>query len=363
MAESLAFWFADANGQVKDEDHLETKELELHFNYWSLDALKGRQFLDIGVKFRKWTSNDNLFIYLPFQVGKDDIDFNLSNLVASDIKLVSAIFNEDASASLPSSDDFYRIGLSSDVSFTFYTALSIGAGVGYREEGNGVCLSFDLSVFPKDLDNQFGYFRFRIPVLSVEAICKEYNAKGSWVTGDFEKIEVIDFRVNESRNLPSSIKTKAAGDNIIKVVHFFLIRDADADFKISHVAYKRCRLLESGLWDNYISLNGKQNNPMMIYHWSEKSAAKKIDHFAAFAKFSKKSISTPKILFLVLTIFFIGVLSGLATNHLSQNGENPVQSCPPTIGCSTVETLDSPEKPSAPAKPTGTNEEQKDETT
>ena len=61
-------------------------------------------------------------------------------------------------------------------------------------------------------------------------------------------------KVNEIRNLPKEIRNNITNKSYINKIHLFLIRDGKSEFKMAHDSYKRCRILESELWDKYLDL-------------------------------------------------------------------------------------------------------------
>ncbi|MBA6311508.1 hypothetical protein [Colwellia sp. MB3u-64] len=150
---------------------------------------------------------------------------------------------------------------------------------------------------------------------------------------------MIDFRVNEPRNLPSKIRAKLNESLKLKQVHFFLIRDANSEFKMSHSKYKRCRILENNIWKKYLQLGVpplkwwekilkkrvglsfsrlKLPEQMLIYHWTEKNkeenADKVIDHFSAFAKFSQRKTGFLRMTSVVLFVLGLGITASILAN-------------------------------------------------
>lgn len=90
-------------------------------------------------------------------------------------------------------------------------------------------------------NDQGWYFRFRfiLDKDDVDKISRQYKATDSVITSYFEKSEVVDFRVNEARNLPKTIREKIATCDKLKKIHFFLIRNESSEFKMGHSAFAR----------------------------------------------------------------------------------------------------------------------------
>jgi hypothetical protein len=334
VAESLAFWFD------KEKEHT-LPEVELHVNFWSLGSDE-ISYLDIGVRLHSTEKSlfNNLNIFIPFKVNSDNYFPQLGALVCNDRELISAIFNTNVSiTTVNSKNDVFNIEFSSQNKINFFTQIlpstdSRNDGVNisnfqeYGSKSSGTTLSFPktlLTVNDKDGDC---YFRFRIKLdkNSKKLLGPESSPTDSWVTSHFETREMVDFRVNEPRNLPSTIRSKLNETFTFKMVHFFLIRESNSEFKLSHSDYKRCRILENDIWQNYLTLGNKKNSldlpeQMLIYHWTEQSKQnKKLEHFSAFAKFTKRDVTNKQLRNVIIFVFLIGMASGLGANTVWKYG-------------------------------------------
>lgn len=322
MASSLAFWL-EKNTVEEISDDLTA---ELHFNYWLLSDEKVN-FLDIGVRLSSQLNGvSKIYLYLPFVRSQFEYDPKLGSTVITNPSLASAVFNSSITGSVPSPDytDYDFSDGSKSFSLRFFKDLKentphhMDAGVTIDQlKGEGCTLCFPIEMFELPDDRSI-YFRFRIKLKSSEIISKVDRAKGRFITTDFDEHELVDFRLNESRNLPSTISRKVTNCKYLEKVHFFLIRDAYSDYKGAHSAYERCRLLEGELWKEYLNpVKLKGDIQMLIYHW--KDAAKPgedgIDHFAAFAKFTKRVVRKRELAKIAIYV----ILLGLLVNYLFTN--------------------------------------------
>lgn len=341
MARSLAFWFSEPSNDTT---------VELHFNYWSLNSGK-LDYLDLGVKLSSKSDFKSINFYLPFSKKNLQYKPRLGEVVCKDNELISAIFNDSVvNIKDVNNQDTHDITFSStslNSALRFFTQIlpeesnSLG-GVEITpaddENQPGCILTFPRSLFDFKNLNGHGYFRFRIILneLDKKSISQLYKPKNSQITNYFETIEMVDFRLNEARNLPAKIRSKINDSSHPCVplvgVHFFLIREANSEYKMSHSAYHRCRLLEKDLWNEYLkddTLSAIHNTPsqMLIYHWKNianknielKSNNKYIEDFAAFAKFSERHVRKVDILILIVAIIILGIASGLVTNWILLN--------------------------------------------
>lgn len=341
MARSLAFWME--NPQPSDGND---SKVELHFNYWSL--FNGTtNYLDIGVKFSNTKNFDSIKLYLPFEKNQITYKYDLGKKICKNTELVAAIFNAHPAKIVPDQGkeiyDFYFSDEQADEPLKFFTQISETSGTGnlegaslteFNQNGEDGCVL----TFPKKglFDNisleAENYFRFRIILTpnAAQTISQIYKAKDSAITSHFEKTEMIDFRLNESRNLPEHIRGLVEKNPYLYRVHFFLIREANSEYKMSHSQYSRCRILENDLWNNYLEdgdTSEKEPNQMLIYHWKSNKEEKGIDHFSAFAKFSRRNVTGWDISAIIILIVLLSAGSGILANLVWSFFDGEVQSC------------------------------------
>jgi hypothetical protein len=339
VARSLAFWLENLCSNNIESAQIKKNQVELHFNFWSLKKDK-ISYLDIGVRVSNVCKFGSINFYLPFDSDRLRYVPQLGKTVCENTNLISAIFNcPDIFIQPNSNQGFYDIDFTSrrnERPIRFYTQLLVATenspgGVQISpqsdNENKGCNLKFPSNLFTLDPERDL-YFRFRINLNDEDekSISTIYEPTWSSFTNYFEVSEIIDFRVNESRNLPDKVKSNLTDSSYLRKIHFFLIRDTLSEYKMSHSIYNRCRLLESDLWDKYLGVNDQNgsnqvnNNKkqMLIYHWKEikKDDDNGIDHFSAFAKFSDRTISGRQVLIVVVIIIFFGTLSGLLANNL-----------------------------------------------
>lgn len=334
MAKSLAFWLEGSKS--------EKANVELHVNYWSLNnnSKTNLDYLDVGVKFSGIQDADSINIFFPFTISKEKYISDLGRAVCDADNLISAIFNTHIKEKKPN-------GERADITFIhekepnlrFHCQIETGEkgeGVTLNEDDDsGTTISFPIKLFKSgysgsDNEELPNYFRFRINMSPEDKkiLSQVHKSKDSKVLSRLESTEIVDFRINENRNLPPKIRSKLENDPCITCVHFFLIRETDSEHKLSHTEFKRCRVLEKDLWDTYLK-SGNGNNviipdQMLIYHWKEDTSEKKsalgekpslkyLDNFSAFAKFSKTTVSYSTILYFLATVILLGLFSGFVS--------------------------------------------------
>lgn len=347
MAKSLAFWLEGIN----TDDH----EIDLHVNYWLLHQNTDGElsYLDIGVKFSGLNDFRNLDgsinIYFPFKITKANYHPGLGELVCSRTDLIQTIFNARHKSTSNSSNTSVDIEFESkkeDVLrvFTQISCSPENGGVRIVDTDEGSTLLFPLkllgvtknadstSLERRSEDDQVlpGYIRFRIKLGTQETkvLSQSYKHSDSFILSRLESTEIVDFRLNEVRDLPGIVQSKNLIGAGIKNIHFFLIREVDSEYKQAHANFHRCRLLEKELWNEYLSLEPTDKmapKQMLIYHWKEsgkvdkESSEKKqtsVEKFTAFAKFSKITVTYKNLCLFLFFALVIGAVSGAMGNVL-----------------------------------------------
>lgn len=324
MAKSLAYWL---------ESPPSNTNVTLHLNFWLLNHGE-LAYLDIGVKFPKTGLGQAIHFYFPFQKESLTLVPSLGKTVCESDDLLSSVFNSEINITRKVKDGSKLIKFDDSKLLQFFTELpqysedkSVAGGLEFKavEESGGDAgcqLTFPSSLFENVVTD--GYFRFRLVLRkqALQEISRAYRASDRAFTNHFEKMEMVDFRFNEKRNLPSFVKKALSKSPSLKRVDFFLIRDASAEFKMSHADYHRCRLLEIDAWDKYLE-DGRPDDvtvlpeQMLIYHWKEDKTEKEgkfIDHFAAFAKFSRWSIGKRELAAAALLVVLLGGVGSLLAN-------------------------------------------------
>lgn len=286
MSKSLAIWF-EAN---TDEKILKA---EFHVNFWKLAKSRKKKgeffrFVDLGLKIPEAAKVKFLYIGIPDEASSNVEDYGLRPYSHGDEQLrlldlgsvicqeplLQAVFNENYQKRNSPNIKYSEIyGESGITEFFIFHLESSDIEV---EHKNGYL------IFKLDIGQAPGpsYFRIRLTGDRIRSLFSEFEEpSNARLQSAFSSIEIIDFRVNEKRNIDKRflIAEINKGTFIFTTFHFFLMCCSKEDiFFFSHGPVDRCRTLEKEQWAPYINAEKKIFEPaekdthILVYQWSFK---------------------------------------------------------------------------------------------
>lgn len=190
---SLAVWYESK------QNNSSISELELHFNHWKIGKkqhLFDKEFeyiLDIGIKVKNGEDVKNLCFFFP-----DTTSLELEDLgkKLKEPKLLAAVFNENYKPKIDNNNKFHEIWHGDKAIFNVY---SLDEKEDFKSElkFDGTVLKFPFKFFP-DKDT---YYRIRLKTPFVKKFSYIYKPKNSILDSVFSSVELIDFRVNDTRDI------------------------------------------------------------------------------------------------------------------------------------------------------------------
>lgn len=312
---TLSIWY-----EKKEEYAHKDVKLDLHFNFWKL----GKQqllkeytyFLDIGLKVENFKGVAKVKMFFPFPLSRAAVT-DLGSIISNSTDLVNAIFNEEFKI-INIGHEKYRdlVHQESKKSFSIYT-IDVKNDIEIKEKYGGSIVELDTGAIKYSDIKDTCYFRFRITLDSLKQFTHLYTPKYSFFQSAFSQTEIIDFRVNEKRNLDKSLlqEMDGKGSFLINKVHFLLLRNAEDNFAYAHNDTSSCRVLEEKIWDEYIDIKYKEEK-IIAYHWKKKGG---IDSFNAFAKMDFKKNNLKTITMYLIVIIALSVLVNLLSSFLFES--------------------------------------------
>ena len=259
---SIAIWYKPKTNTGDFVD-----EVELHFNLWKLPTgSKGHvRFLDIGIKLKNTTNIDELKLYFPTKIRRDDFE-DIVNKFIGKPDLVSAIFNENYKVILDATSKLFQINDSTNkLIFNIYKTTK--EDIKREEKYSGTIFSI---LVPKQ--DETIYFRFRIKGTFINSLISTSSPTNAILESAFSEVEMIDFRVNEIRDLDQSLLEEIQKNKKLKIgkQHFFFICSNEEEVIGSHQPHISCRNLENYRWNDYVGLADIKDQIFLAYHWKDK---------------------------------------------------------------------------------------------
>jgi hypothetical protein len=289
---SIAIW-------ESRNDSLSIQHIELHFNYWKIPN-KGKnfhKFLDIGLKLESTQNTDSINLYFPARIEKDNFHDIVSKFISKP-DLVSAIFNENYKVLTNVSKQHRILNDHNEEIFTIYEFSNNDISFEYKYDGTIVTLNV-----PKI--NKKLYIRLRISGQFLNQLSTISIPSNSIFESAFSELEMIDFRVNEIRDLNKDLVEYCEKMCHIKKQHFFYICSNSEDVIGYHTPYLSCRNLENYRWNGYVDLPNIEDETFLAYHWKWDNQAN--SSLLIKSKYEKNNWKTIlKYLLVVVSISLLG---------------------------------------------------------
>jgi hypothetical protein len=289
--------------------------IECHFNLWMLNRLQHRSrgldcFLDIGLMLSNMEVSTHINLFVPDQIDKTNLQ-DLGLIFKDRTELVSALFNEEYAVLTRANEKAIEVqNIDGSIQFYIYM-LDMDNDVIVDKQFGGSIIRIRI---PDHLKQKKHYYRIRLKCAFVAQTGYIYTPPASsFLEGAFFQTELIDFRVNEKRNLPRSLlETLSRYDTgRFKKTHFFLMREASDDYVFSHKP-PGGRQLEKDIWKDYVGSDYSFER-ITAYHWKE---ALPHDSFNVFVKFRAFHSNLVTILIAIGAIIILGTISGVLGNLL-----------------------------------------------
>ena len=305
----------------------EQPEFDLHVNFWSLEDIETssgikQPYLDIGIKIQNYKALNDLTFFCPFTVEKTGIK-DLAEAVSKKNN-ANIIFNDDCE--IETKDNYTIIQLSSEqrlLAFPIFTVIKNMYVMEQDEGGTKLIINFPkfheyVNRVSKLKELRSIYIRFRIENVQLrdnmyfdsEPLNKSFESA-------FSGTRIIDFKVNEKRNIPESIRTETIVSKAhwvsFETIHFLAM--IPSSYNLTPLCEERmtCRELEPGLWDDYLgtSINFSKGH-VLAYHWRRKSGNdKKIDDFSCLAKVDYSKTKFATIVAYALSVVALGMIGSM----------------------------------------------------
>ena len=282
----------------------------IHINDW-LNP-KGKSYVDIAIHIRGIKSSKALNVYVPFPIMKEEIeDVSLS---FGDTKILQAIFSAacivDYKKNQHTSEIAYN-GKTVDIVHISTTSFDVEA------ISNGTLIRVGLQELQPHLDNDEGYFIWRMPHKSLDAIFKPCvdveNAmerlRDLITTPVVSEKYGYSIRINESRLLPEEI-TRIGMFHRQKLSKAVITLSVDEKYELNDSNCYRIRRLEENLYRNYLPKD-YQYDDVIIYQWNQSRENNLQGQFNFYYNLSKNSVSKSSMFLYMVLLLAISIFGDL----------------------------------------------------
>ena len=279
----------------------------IHINDW-LNP-KGKNYVDIAIHIRGIKSSKALNVYVPFPIMKEEIeDVSLS---FGDTKILQAIFSAacivDYKKNQHTSEIAYN-GKTVDIVHISTTSFDVEA------ISNGTLIRVGLQELQPHLDNDEGYFIWRMPHKSLDTIFKPCvdveNAmerlRDLITTPVVSEKYGYSIRINESRLLPEEI-TRIGMFHRQKLSKAVITLSVDEKYELNDSNCYRIRRLEENLYRNYLPKD-YQYDDVITYQWNQSRENNLQGQFNFYYSITKNSVSRGSMFLYMILLLAVGVI-------------------------------------------------------
>ena len=279
----------------------------IHINDW-LNP-KGKSYVDIAIHIRGIKSSKALNVYVPFPIMKEEIeDVSLS---FGDTKILQAIFSAacivDYKKNQHTSEIAYN-GKTVDIVHISTTSFDVEA------ISNGTLIRVGLQELQPHFDNDEGYFIWRMPHKSLDAIFKPcVDVKNAMERlRDLITTPVVSekygysIRINESRLLPEEI-TRIGMFHRQKLSKAVITLSVDEKYELNDSNCYRIRRLEENLYRNYLPKDYRYDD-VITYQWNQSRENNLQGQFNFYYSITKNSVSRGSMFLYMILLLAVGVI-------------------------------------------------------
>lgn len=250
---------------------------DLHINYWELDdtVSNGSQFLDFGLLIKKAALDvEAITFFFPFEVRPNDVE-DLGAKLKSE-QMISALFNEDYNCDSNTGTSYTTVRKKGEdkVDFYIYELAKTNFEVSKVSDFGSILKVSILSRPPvgEPASTECNvYIRFRLNNIHSEGLFYEERISNDYIQSAFYKTKMLDFRVNERREMSNKLLEVLEFSNRhfvgFEKFHFYYVGSSRKEKVEGTVNYNDCRLLDYSQWSNYLPQITKGDKRFLCYHW------------------------------------------------------------------------------------------------
>lgn len=278
---------------------------------------KGKSYIDIAVRIRGIKVSNALHVYVPFAVSRNEIED--VSLLFNDTKILQATFSAACIV------DYKKNEYTSEIAYNGKTVDIIHIStLNYQLEhlADGTLISVNLDAIQQYIDNDEGYFIWRMPHKSLDEIFKPRVNMGNVLVRlrDLITTPVVSekygysVRVNESRLLPEEIN-KIGMFHRQKLKKAVITISIDENYELNDSGCYRTHRLEENLYEDYLPREYKREG-VITYHWNQTREDNFQGQFNFYYNVTKNSISRGSMFLYMVLLMAIGIVGDILANYV-----------------------------------------------
>jgi hypothetical protein len=257
----------------------------------------------VGIK-----ATSKLCLYVPFEISADEIE---------DISL--AFKNEEIARATFSSGciiDFMKNEYTSEIAYNRKTVDIVHLSKlesTLDKLSDGTLITVNYGHIQSYIDNEEGYFSFRLPHKSLDRVFSTYKSAGSFlvrlrdlITSPIQSEKYgYSIRVNEARNLPPEIN-KIGAFHRQKLKKAVVTVSVSENYEINDTNCFQIRRLEEGLYREFVP-SGFVCDDVITYQWKESRKEEEIrGKFNFYLNIKREAISTASMVIYMILLTITG---------------------------------------------------------
>ena len=276
---------------------------------------KGKSYVDLAIRIRGIKLSKFLRVYIPFAVSHQEIED--VSLLFKDTKILQATFSAACIV------DYMKNPHTSEIAYNGKTVDIVHLSTLKYETSSlaeGTLLSVDLESLQPFLDNNEGYFIWRMPHKTLDHIFKPRVDVGNVVDRlrDLLTTPVVSekygysIRINESRLLPEEI-TRIGAFHRQKLKKAVITLSVDENYELNDAGCYRIRRLEENLYKEYLPAD-YETEDVITYQWNQSREHNFQGQFNFYYSITRESVSKGSMILYMILLLAVGVVGDMISN-------------------------------------------------
>ncbi len=288
----------------------------IYFHDWMNP--KGKSYIDVSIKIVGIKKTNILYLYVPFPISQGDIE-DIS-LQFKNEEIARATFSTGCLV------DFMKNEYTSEIAYNGKTIdiIHISKLVPIiKELSSGTLLTVEYGDIQPFIDNEEGYFSFRLPHKTLDKVFGTYKTVGSFWSRARDLITTpilsekygYSIRVNESRNLPPEINKKGAFYRQ-KLKKSVVTISLNENYEINDANCFQIRRLEKDLYQDFVPKDFVCDD-VITYQWKEVRKEESLrGKFNFYLNIKREAVSLASMVVYMILLLLVGAAGEFTTEFI-----------------------------------------------